>query len=103
MSYQCVDHSLGILAGYFHQHHESALTFDKSRNLAGSVAEQQVTFPMLGYCAILRCGGAFTDRYSVANVRAVFGFQRVMARPAHGSRASQVFNQFLFQGVSRLA
>ncbi len=102
VSYQRVNYSLRILAGHFYQHHESTLTFDERCNLARRVAIKQVAFPVPRYCAILRRSGALTDRHSVANVRTVLRFQCVMTGPTHGSKASQMLEQFLFSGRHEL-
>lgn len=61
VSYESVDYSLRVLAGNLYQHHEPGLAFDECCNLTVGVAEQQIAFPVPGYCSILGRARAFTD------------------------------------------
>lgn len=91
VSYQSIDDSFRVLAGNLHQHHEPGLAFDECCNLTVGVAEQKIAFPVPGYCSILGRARAFTDRYGIADVRAVLGLQCVLTRSTHRPRTAQVF------------
>ena len=55
-----VDYRLGVFAFYSGKQHVASMTFDQGCDLAVVAAEQQVTFPVARYGAIL--SRSLTDR-----------------------------------------
>ena len=98
----CVDDRLRVLGGKLDEHEVARLPLHQRRNLAVVGAEQQIAFPVTRHSAILDRCRAFADRHGAQDLAMVVGLLRVMPRPTHAARASQVLQKLLLQGAARL-
>jgi len=75
---ECVDHRLCIFARHPAQHDKPCVALYQCRDLTVVAAEQQVTFPVTRYGAVLNLGRTFPDRDCVADPAVILCLLRVM-------------------------
>jgi hypothetical protein len=64
---ECIDHRLGVFAGYPYQHHVTCMTFNQGCDLTVVAADYQVTFPVSWNRSILDCGWSLPYRDCAGN------------------------------------
>lgn len=97
-----VDDRLRVFAIELHQHHVARLTLDQGCNLAVAATKDQITFPMSRHSSVFNARRTFTVRDCIGDLAMDCGLLRVVPGAAHSASTSEVFQQFLLQGATRL-
>jgi hypothetical protein len=87
---QRADDRLSVLGAYFHEHEVPRLSLDERGDLAVVAAEQQVSLPVTRHRTIFGGRRPLADRHRAEDLPTDDSLLRVMPRPTHAARASQV-------------
>src|SRR6516162_4777957 len=97
------DDICGVTGWESNEHDEAAVPLDEGRNRAGTLAKDQVAFPMARDCAVVGLGRSFTDVHEVADLAlTIAGVLRERRRPSRRTLRAQIASQLLAQRAAGL-